>query len=430
MQVLRLFGPNPYPAAGTMGHVAGSANALAALVVVIVIAGVLSQGDPNRGTLGNDFLAFLTGARMLADGDVAHLYDRDIQLDRQQALRTQAGARADRLNMYVNPPLLALLVAPLLPVGAFAGVWVWRLLTVALAAFLLLRIARQDKNPPVGRRSPFLLLAFFPFIEAMQYGQLAMAMLGAFGGWFLLVRDGRSRAAGVVLSLMLLKPQYVPFMVLFLMWKRQWRQLSGFVLGGSIQAVITLAVFLASGQVPTIDGLIPHMSFDGGGLDAFVFLQLNIRAAIWHLLPMVNLPIQLILLVALTLGAMLGFLIWVGRDWRTDPRALAWEALALAGMLCLTAYHNHLDTLYVLLPPLAALVTTRAARPEERPWALPSVAALLALPSGAFLAAAGYTPYYLAGWVTALCAILIPLVLLRPGSGFGKALKLSSDSAR
>jgi hypothetical protein len=212
------------------------------------------------------------------------------------------------------------------------------------------------------------------------------------------------------LSLVLLKPQYAPFLVIFLAWKRQWVQLQGFAAGAGIQALLTLAMFVVVGQAPSLESL---QLFAGGGSEGphVAVLNLTIRGAIWHLFPAMDGRLQLVLLAVLTLAAMGGFLAAIGREWDPGTRGFAWEILALSAFVCVTAFHSLLLNLYLILPSAVVLLAAAEGQPAERRWLAPALAGLLCVPSLGFAVSPGaYEPYYLAGWITAVGAVALGLV--------------------
>ena len=80
-----VFGANPWPAAGGLGHTAFAILATTTLGFVVAMAGVLAAGDPQGSMVRGDFLAYITGAGLLVTGQAPYLYD----LDRQQALQQE-----------------------------------------------------------------------------------------------------------------------------------------------------------------------------------------------------------------------------------------------------------------------------------------------------------------------------------------------------
>lgn len=363
--------------------------------------------------VGTDFIAYFTAATMVAQGQGSQLYQADAQWATQQVLFDAARIVPLGLIVYVNPPLLAAVVAVFYPFGMVLGGLLWVISTLVVAGAVLLWVARES-HPRLGWvRSALLPLCFMPFLEALYFGQMAAIMLVAFGGWFALCRAGHPRLAGLVLSLTLLKPQYAPGMLLYLAWKRQWAQLIAFAAGGVVQGLATLLIILPGGEGPGLGALAPYFRF-GGESNVVVHLQLNLRGLVWHLFPGADAIAQLGLLGIATALALIGFLAVIGRTWAPESTRFPWETLALFAFVPITTYHNNLLHLYLLLPPVVALFA--AVAPDVRQKrSLSLLAALLALTSIGVIPGLVINPYFylVVGWVVALGALALGLRNLR-----------------
>jgi hypothetical protein len=407
-----LFGANPWPSTGRLGHVAAGLMMCEMLVFLAILFFPLVSGFPML--VRTDFIAYFTAGTLIANGESHLLYDGERQLATQLQFLTEVGIPSPGLITFVNPPLLAAIMAAFVPFGVVGGAWLWFILTFALPAAVLLAVGKQGARRAGWWRSCLLLLCFAPFIESVYFGQMAAIMLPIFGGWFLLSRANRPILAGLALSLLLLKPQYLPVMLLFLAWKRQWTQLVGFAFGAAIQVVATVLVMLSSGHALTLEALLPYMRF-GGEPNVVVWLQLNLRMAIWHLLPQLDATSQLVVLAICTVVAVVAFLLLVGRSWRPRSRGFVWQALALFVFVPLTAYHNNLLHLYLTLPVMVALLVTDEAALADRRWYGPVLALLLGIPSIALVLGTSLSPYFyiMTAWAVALVALAMGIDGLR-----------------
>jgi hypothetical protein len=175
-----------------------------------------------------------SGDKTVAPGDPAFASARD---DDERARLLTRGA-------YYNPPALALLQAPL---AAFDFKTSYRLFTalslLALAAFLALAWRK-------GRRIPelplFMLgaLAFRPVHEVLIMGHPTFFFLAALTGGLMLVKAERPVLAGLVLSLLVLNPQWAVLPGLYLLVRGEWRAF-GMMLAAA--AVIFIVPFIYTG---------------------------------------------------------------------------------------------------------------------------------------------------------------------------------------
>lgn len=204
------------------------------------IGGPVSEGVVVVG----DYLAFLTGARLLDLGEGGRLYDMGLQHRVQQEL---AGVTLADWQPYVNPPLLAVLMRPLagLPFAegfrAFAAVC-----TIAglLGLFALARTLPALAPTRARQAALVALCAGFSVLALSMPGRqntpLTLALLC---GVLQALQSGRPALAGMLLGLLSYKPQYLVFVGALLAWRGQWRALGfatlaclGHYLLGAIEA--------------------------------------------------------------------------------------------------------------------------------------------------------------------------------------------------
>jgi hypothetical protein len=171
-----------------------------------------------------DFVAFYTGARIIADGRGAELYDLRSQRELQDEW---VGKSFPEWQPYVNPPLLAIAMWPLAGTGlvsAFGWYTVAMVLCGLFGAGALVGLTPALSRTPLGGVTVALLaLSFHPIARTMLGGQnsvLTWALLTG-GAWALERR--REWLAGVLLGLLSYKPQYVPFLAALFVFVRAWR---------------------------------------------------------------------------------------------------------------------------------------------------------------------------------------------------------------
>jgi hypothetical protein len=184
--------------------------------------------------LRTDYVAMLTGARVLANGGC--LYCHAAQLQTQGVL---LGHPHPAYDAFLETPLVALAYRPLLALPAAAGFGVFlagSALCVGLAAALLWR--RMGLALYGNRGALLLALALVSVPAAWNYrlGQIdALLVLPLAAGTVLLAADRRF-AAGVLLSLLLLKPQTIWLLPVALLVVGEWRVVVGMAGGAACLA--------------------------------------------------------------------------------------------------------------------------------------------------------------------------------------------------
>ena len=195
---------------------------------VSVVALVTMLGDPYQ----MDFVSYWAGARLALEGNPAGAYDLALHRSVELGAIPLHGALP-----FAYPPCFLLLLAPFgllsYPVAAFD----WVLLGFAAYCAALRRWA------PL---MPWLALSFPPLLVNVVTGQaglLTAALL--IGGMVLLSK--RPLAAGLLLGLLVVKPQLGLVLPLALLAGREWRALAG--AAASALGLIVLGI-LAFGWAP------------------------------------------------------------------------------------------------------------------------------------------------------------------------------------
>lgn len=182
-----------------------------------------------------DLMAFWRAGVMSVQGDAAALYDSD---------RFRAGLPPNGAGLlWLNPPHFLLLVTPLglLPYGAAKAIW----LALSVAAFAALaRLA--------GRGHPF---AWLILLSPAMFAHLLVIQAGPFValGLFCALSLARRRpiAAGILLALLTMKPQFGLIAPVFFAATGQWRAIVATITTSFGLVLLSIAFF----------GIDPWMAF-------------------------------------------------------------------------------------------------------------------------------------------------------------------------
>lgn len=149
------------------------------------------------------------------------------------------GSTADRNQVFLYPRPVALLMAPVALMTPPAAYFFWQLLTeavIALTTWFLLGKWFAGRQRRLFLPIVIALLYFGPVFLSLQLGTIAALSLVVVVATPLLLEEGRSLLAGIVLSLTLIKPsQAVPLIALATVWfllNRNWRAILGLAVGG------------------------------------------------------------------------------------------------------------------------------------------------------------------------------------------------------
>lgn len=315
---------------------------VAALGAALLIGVLFGSGASTvSGRLGGDYAAFYGAGRIVVEHDWEHLYQANRQLEAQQDL--YPGEESEQYLSFAYPPFVAGAYAPLalLPYRASYLIHVL-LMTAAVAVSIWIA---GDKIPILRRNrvlSFALALFFYPMLRSIAGGQNTALTLFLLVASWRLAMDRNDFAAGLVLSLLLFKPQYaVPMMMLYALTGR-WKVLTGGVLGAG-------TLYLAGAAVMGMNWVIPWWihAQEFGALDAAVngVNSISFIGFVTNVLDSTVLVVLLGLLPALAVVAGLAFY-WL----RGRPNALTEKmALAAAGIILISPHTMYYDGSLILI---------------------------------------------------------------------------------
>jgi len=217
------------------GRCAGVARLVVATVALLLLANLLVQitwglDAPPK----TDYLPFATGARVLSD-DPSCMYCMDVQASEQAAILGYVPT-AGFPKPYVNPPLVALLLRPLSGLPLRTGLTVLMLILLAAVAWAARLFDRLlPRSMPGWLRLLLLSLSLLslPAATALGLAQWAPLLVLAALGALACLRGGRPVVAGLLLSVLVIKPQTVWLVLPLLATLGAWRVLGGFALGSA-----------------------------------------------------------------------------------------------------------------------------------------------------------------------------------------------------
>ena len=196
-----------------------------ALALAIAFAVALASGsgaETASGRLGGDYPAFYAAGRLITSDERASMYDPARQAETQQGLFP--GDADEGLLYFAYPPHTALAYLPLshLPYRLSYALHTMLMVGATVAALYLVR----PMLPLVDRHFELTVIgaiSFYPMYRAITGGQnTALTLLLLAGSWRA-VDARRDVVGGVLLGLLLFKPQFaLPIIGLHLL-ARRWR---------------------------------------------------------------------------------------------------------------------------------------------------------------------------------------------------------------
>jgi hypothetical protein len=202
------------------------------VVLVIVLLALAIDFWRRSEPIGIDFHTYEAAARVGLQAGWPHLYDQPLVAAEQKRLVL------DQISQpFLSPPPVAWVAAVLAPLPYLTAFYIW-----AGASFAAFALALGWSAPSSRARWIAVVAALAPWwvLHAVHLGQVVpFVAAGVVVAWRL-IRDERNVAAGLVLSLVLLKPNTAFVVPLALLVAGRYRTFAAWSLAGAVVAAIAL----------------------------------------------------------------------------------------------------------------------------------------------------------------------------------------------
>lgn len=296
------------------------------LLAIPVYALTFDDGVDGRGRpIGTDFIAFWSAGRLALDGRVTDAWD----LGAIGAFQLSLYPDLSGPTQWAYPPTTLPLVIPFgaVPHPVAYGMWV----ATGLAVFLLaLR--------PLLRGRPYawpLALAFPGLWLGIPSGQIQFFVAALLGG-ALVTLPRRPVLAGVLIGLLVIKPQLAVAMPLVLLAGREWRAFASAAVTSVIAVVTTTSVF----GVQALESWRASLGDLGGAIGdgsapvyKFVTPYMGLR--------LLGLPLAPSLALHAVVAAIAGWTLW--QVWRRCGEPAVRGAAAVVATFLITPYAADYD---------------------------------------------------------------------------------------
>lgn len=306
-----------------------------------------------------DFVSYWTAASMLRDGHASAMFDIETQRAFQENLRASMGTSIGTLSIadlspFYNPPVMAYLFVPLTVLPMPLAYVLWNVVSLAM---LIAAVALPLCGRPWGTSLGALLITFGGVAVTLFEGQANAIFVLALSFAMLLSVSRRPFAAGALLGLIWLKPQYAVVFVLVFIVKRRWRELAGMSAIGLALAALSVGAVGSRG----VTGYLTVMSRIGGyyppaGFRISPQAMANWRGLLMNLAPGISETSGYVLMVVLGVATvLLSLRVWRG-SWDPASQRFSIQMLVVVLTTIIVSPHSHFHGTVLLLPPLAMML--------------------------------------------------------------------------
>ena len=305
-----------------------------------------------------DLVSFYTAGRIIISAGPSHLYDLNLQYSYQHRLDPSVVYSYYATSPYFNPPFLALFLVPIafLPFNqAYLIDFGFNLLCLILLCYLVFISLNRTS---LTKRMMVItgILTFLPIDNSLLVGQFSILMsLILLFSWRLL-NQSKTTQAGLILSLLLIKPYLIILPLIFFALQKQFQVLKGMVIGGGLLFLISLLLVGWSGLVGYFQLLLAASNWNYQ-FEVFANLQYNLQNLLMTLLSASH-PRDIFiqwLIVCLMVFLATTFLLFNRKSsLNSHLFALKWAALVL--IMLLLSPHTHFHDLSLLVVPAVLLL--------------------------------------------------------------------------
>ena len=295
--------------------------------------------DLNGHLVGTDFAAFYTAGKIVLMGQSAELYSLELAHNIQQELY---GAPSLNFYPYLNPPHYALWMALFALIPYPWAPLVWILLGLACLWLSLKWLGASQHT-----RIFFLSLTWLPVFYAASFGQNSFFSLAILSLTYFLWKRKHNLTAGLVLSLLCFKPQFLAGVGLLwlLDWRNSWKSLLGLGLG--CLAHIGLNLWLLPEASLSYLTYAQKINLNLMSVEGFPMWNATSTQAFWlALLPGLKGAAQVLYLACALTGTTFFVLFWK----KTDKNPAILFAAAIAWLVLCIPYLMIYDWTILLIP--------------------------------------------------------------------------------
>lgn len=208
----------------------------------LALAGRLLYYRAADGLHFTDFVVFYNWWRIAHTAEKTSLYDPNVQI--KFFSQMLGPLQKEQLPYIQGTPFFFLFGAPFARLDLYAAFIAWNTVSIGFFLFAYLRCLSIFSSIPGKQKLLFVAAACasFPFLSCERDGQTGALLTGFVASFCFLWLKGKDILAGIALSMLVMKPQYLPFFLIVPLAFRKWKMLTGFFLAVLFHIATTLSV--------------------------------------------------------------------------------------------------------------------------------------------------------------------------------------------
>ncbi|MFI5205368.1 MAG: glycosyltransferase family 87 protein [Candidatus Paceibacterales bacterium] len=331
--------------------------ALLIFVLAIYIKDIQPTGSIPY-TYWTDFVSFYTAGKIIDQNGSSRLYDLNLQYNYQHSLNPVRVYSLYTTSPFFNPPFVALPFTPLAKLPFDLAYKVDLAINLSLLILICCFVYKLLNQTGFINRLVIIsgIITFLPIDNALLIGQFSILLsLVLLLTWKLLSQD-KPYQAGLLLSLLLIKPYLIIFPVIFFLLQKRFRVLKGMIAGGGVLFLISFFLMGWNGLVSYTQMLMAASNWNYE-FEIFTNLQYNLQNLLMTLLSAGHprdvflqwFTVCLLVFISTSL-----FLFRKRSNLKSNLFTLKWAALI--PIMLLLSPHTHFHDLGLLIVPAVLLI--------------------------------------------------------------------------
>lgn len=299
--------------------------------------------------IGADYCVYWTAGRIINDAGYAEVYDVETLTQYEQKILPEYYDEDGSFHIaaFMYLPIFAIPFQLLSLLDLRLSFIFWNILVLVSFGLYLQFFAKKVSGRPLPVRTFLLIFFSTPILINTFYGQVSIWMAIFVGEFIRAMRSGKPIKAGLWLGGLILKPQLLIVLGVFLLLQRQFKVILGLGLTGIVAGGVSFLMVRVPGFL-NLKAMLLEAA--GGGVSSAPPLMMN-----WHMLGSYFAlytteqagTIASIVASVITLG----FLVWAFRK-KIDPKSNLYY-LALLGAMAASeviSWHTHIHMFIALYP--------------------------------------------------------------------------------
>lgn len=303
--------------------------------------------------IGSDYCAFWSAGRIINENAFADVYDWDFLMQYQKIVFPQWQDGPFEILAVMYPPVFLLVFKYLSLIGLPLSFAIWTALNlIGFILYLRFFSIKTTGNPPPFRLILMFVLSFPVFINFYN-GQVNLWLMVCAGEFFRATLENKDLKAGAWLGGWLLKPQILILILPYLLIKRRFKALTGFMLSAAAIGLASIALVGIKG-IQNLKNILLGSAVGAGGSNPLAMMNWRMVGAQIDTINKNSLGLIITIIgTTITIAAVIIFFI---QQKKQDKDLEPVSTLAIFAATCITAWHAHIHMAMFLIPPMLYLL--------------------------------------------------------------------------